>query len=86
MKAPNFSPQSSAASTSGTVARLVETLTYVTPQVAWAVVPSRPYWSVVRSTDGGRDWVDVTPTGDGTNGGVELTVLGASTVATQPSR
>lgn len=76
--APNVTPRLSSGSTSGTVARLVETLTYVTPQVAWAVVPSRPYWSVVRSTDGGKLWVDVTPTGDGTNGGVELTVLSAT--------
>jgi photosystem II stability/assembly factor-like uncharacterized protein len=76
--APNVTPHLSSGSTSGTVARLVETLTYVTPQVAWAVVPSRPYWSVVRSTDAGQHWVDVTPTGDGTNGGVELTVLSAT--------
>lgn len=76
--APNVTPHLSSGSTSGTVARLVETLTYVTPEVAWAVVPSRPYWSVVRSTDGGQHWVDVTPTGDGTNGGVELTVLSAT--------
>ncbi len=59
----------------------LESLSFASPSVAWAVLPAEPYWQVVRSTDAGLQWLDVTPTANGTNGGLELTVLGAEEAA-----
>lgn len=59
----------------GSLALQIESMTFASAQVAWAVVPSRPNWSLDRSTDAGRHWVDVTPLGAPTSGGLEVTVL-----------
>jgi photosystem II stability/assembly factor-like uncharacterized protein len=57
----------------------IETVKYPTSQVGWAVVPSKVYWRLVRSSDTGGRWIDVTPPGSGTNGGIAVTVTGPST-------
>ncbi len=59
----------------------IEMVNYQSAQVGWAVVPTNPYWRVVRTKDGGARWQDVTPPGNGTNGGLSLTVMGPATAA-----
>ena len=77
--APVVSPgYGSPDTTIGRVAQQGESITFAGPKVVWAVVPARPYWRVVRSTDAGKHWLDVTPPGAGTNGGLEITVFSAS--------
>jgi WD40 repeat protein len=67
--------------TKGKLVRQIELLNYPNAQDGWAVVPTRPYWRVVRSRDGGSRWQDVTPPGAASIGGLSLTVTGASTAA-----
>jgi len=57
----------------------IEMVNFPTSQVGWAVVPTSPYWRVVRTTDGGVRWIDVTPPGNASNGGIAVTVTGPST-------
>ncbi|MGA8427590.1 MAG: hypothetical protein WB801_08400 [Candidatus Dormiibacterota bacterium] len=65
--------------TTGRLVEQIETLKYPTAQVGWAVVPTSPFWELVRSSDGGRRWINVTPPGNGTDGGVAVTVSGPET-------
>lgn len=67
--------------TKGKLVRQIELLNYPNAQDGWAVVPTSPYWRVVRTSDGGSRWQDVTPPGAASNGGLALTVTGASTAA-----
>lgn len=67
--------------TAGKLVEQIEMVSYPNAQVGWAVVPTRPYWRVVRTVDGGSRWQDVTPPGAASNGGVALTVTGPSTAA-----
>jgi len=67
--------------TAGKQVQQIESLNYFSAEDGWAVVPTRPYWRVVRTTDGGSRWQDVTPPGAASNGGLSLTVTGASTAA-----
>ena len=67
--------------TAGRLVRQIEMVNYPTSQVGWAVVPSRPYWRLVHTIDGGRRWLDVTPPGSASNGGIAVTVMGSSTAA-----
>lgn len=74
--APNVSTNYSTPDTAaGSLALQIESMTFASAQVAWAVVPLRPNWSLDRSTDAGHRWVDVTPLGAPTSGGLEVTVL-----------
>jgi photosystem II stability/assembly factor-like uncharacterized protein len=72
--APNLS--SAPDTTAGGVARKIDQVSFPTPEVGWAVVPTQPFWRLVRTTDAGKRWQDVTPPGNGTNGGIAVTVLG----------
>jgi photosystem II stability/assembly factor-like uncharacterized protein len=63
----------------GRLVEQIETIRYPTSQVGWAVAPHSPYWRLVRSDDAGRRWIDVTPPGNATNGGIAVTVTGPST-------
>lgn len=67
--------------TVGKLVRQIEMIDYSNAQVGWAVVPTHPYWRVVRTSDGGSRWQDVTPPGNASNGGLALTVTGSSTAA-----
>ncbi len=75
--APNARPGYSTPDTAaGPLARRLESIVYSSPEVGWAVLPARPFWRLARSADGGQTWRDVTPLGAGTNGGLEVSVLG----------
>jgi hypothetical protein len=63
----------------GRLVEQIETISYPTAQVGWAVVPTKVYWRLVRTGDAGKRWFDVTPPGNGTNGGIAVTVTGPST-------
>lgn len=63
----------------GRLVEQIETVRYPTAQVGWAVVPTKVYWRLVRTDDAGERWIDVTPPGAGTNGGIAVTVTGPST-------
>jgi photosystem II stability/assembly factor-like uncharacterized protein len=67
--------------TTGRLVEEIETLKYPAPRVGWAVVPTSPFWELVRSSDGGRRWINVTPPGNGTDGGVAVTVTDPETAA-----
>ncbi|MGB6771108.1 MAG: hypothetical protein WBF51_03795 [Candidatus Dormiibacterota bacterium] len=67
--------------TKGRLVEQIETLKYPAPQVGWAVVPTSPFWELVRSIDGGHRWINVTPPGNGTDGGVAVTVTSPETAA-----
>lgn len=64
--------------TEGRLVEQIEMVNFQSPQVGWAVVPTGQYWRVVRTTDGGGRWQDVTPPGNASNGGVALTVTSAT--------
>jgi len=64
--------------TEGRLVEQIEMTRFPTPDVGWAVVPTGRYWRVVRSTDAGARWHDVTPPGNASNGGVALTVVSPS--------
>jgi photosystem II stability/assembly factor-like uncharacterized protein len=63
----------------GRLVEQIETVRYPTSQVGWAVIPTQPYWRLVRTNDAGERWIDVTPPGAGTNGGIAVTVSGPAT-------
>ena|GEM_PF-4526256 len=63
----------------GRLVEQIETVRYPTARVGWAVVPTKVYWRLVRTNDAGGRWIDVTPPGAGTNGGIAVTVTGPST-------
>jgi len=63
----------------GRLVEQIERINFSTAQVGWAVVPTRPYWRLVRTTDEGSRWQDVTPPGNASNGGVVMTVVGPTT-------
>lgn len=78
-RAPVVSPIAAPDSPAGPLAHQIESLTFASPTIAWAVVPTFPYWRLVRTIDAGRTWRDVTPLGAGTNGGIEATILSPTT-------
>jgi photosystem II stability/assembly factor-like uncharacterized protein len=63
----------------GRLVEQIEMVRYPTAQVGWGVVPTNVYWRLVRTTDAGERWTDVTPPGNATNGGIAVTVTGPST-------
>jgi photosystem II stability/assembly factor-like uncharacterized protein len=63
----------------GRLVEQIESVNYPTSQVGWAVVPTKIYWRLARTSDAGGRWIDVTPPGAGTNGGIAVTVTGRST-------
>ncbi|MGH7758143.1 MAG: WD40/YVTN/BNR-like repeat-containing protein [Candidatus Dormibacteria bacterium] len=65
----------------GKLVERIELINFPTAEVGWALVAARPYWKVIRTTDGGVHWRDVNPAGDASNGGVVLTVMGAEAAA-----
>ena len=67
--------------TVGNLVRQIEMVNYPSAEAGWAVVPTKPYWRVVRTADGGGRWQDVTPPGNASNGGLALTVTGPSSAA-----
>jgi len=74
--APNVSTTYSTPDTAaGSLALQIESMTFASAQVAWAVIPLRPNWSLDRSTDAGHHWLDVTPVGAPTGGGLEVSVF-----------
>ncbi|HUY98454.1 MAG TPA: sialidase family protein [Verrucomicrobiae bacterium] len=52
-----------------------ESVAFTGRTVAWATVPDGTFWRVVRSTDAGVRWRDVTPAGNDTSGGLDLSAI-----------
>jgi len=62
-------------STARRLALVAETVALTGGETGWATLPAGPFWRVVRTTDGGRSWRDVTPVGAATDGGLDLSAI-----------
>jgi photosystem II stability/assembly factor-like uncharacterized protein len=65
--------------THGTLGRQLMTAAVTSGTTLWAVMPTGGFWALIRSTDAGHVWHDVTPVGDSTEGGLVLAALSPST-------
>jgi photosystem II stability/assembly factor-like uncharacterized protein len=65
----------------GRLLEQIEMINFQSSQVGWAVLPTSPYWRVLRTTDAGARFQDVNPPGNASNGGLALTVMGPNTAA-----
>ncbi len=66
--------------TSGSLARSMEKLS-AAGATLWATIPAPPYWEILRQARPGGPWLNVTPEGESTRGGLITSALGPKSAA-----